>query len=266
MVVCLSTCISYLFLFAGFRFPGTKKSKYPTGGGTHTGISNFSAPINHAEGDSISKKMSNSSYEKFVAKYSYSATQTDELDLMKGVIIDVISKEADGWWQGKSPDGKIGWFPSNYVEAASESNANDTINSHSQSSHDSKPVLEVVKALYAFRSDNTEELSFELGDLFDIIGKPPSDPEWYEARNTDGKVGLIPRNYVETVPGATSAVMPEQSNYDDVVPDMMFGNNNNVPSQHEQVGLSSCWEGISPHSLNILIFCRIGHFFIRSLR
>lgn len=226
--------INVVFLFVGFRLTGTKKSKYPGSGVTHPGISNSSAPLNHADGDGNSKKMSNSSYEKFVAKYSYSATQPDELDLTKGVAIDVINKEADGWWQGKGPTGKIGWFPSNYVETALESNVSDSINStHFPSSHEAKPVLEVAKALYPFSTDNAEELTFELGDLFDIIGKPQSDPEWYEARNTDGKIGLIPRNYIETVPGATSASMPEQSNYDDVVPDMLFGNN--PPVQHEQV-------------------------------
>lgn len=174
--------------------------------------------------------MQQASAEKYVAKYSYSATQTDELDLVKGVVIDVISKEADGWWQGKNQEGKIGWFPSNYVEVSHEPNdltGGGVVSRHGNGNSDARPVLEVVRALYPFKSDNSEELSFETGDLFDIIGKPPSDPEWYEGRSAEGRVGLIPRNYIETVPGAALA-QPEASNYDDVTPDMIIGNNAHV--------------------------------------
>lgn len=58
-------------------------------------------------------------------------------------------------------------------------------------------VLDIVVALYSFNSNNDTELSFEKGDRLEIIDRPPSDPEWYKARNQKGQIGLVPRNYLQ---------------------------------------------------------------------
>ena len=58
-------------------------------------------------------------------------------------------------------------------------------------------VLDIVVALYSFTSTNDQELSFEKGDRLEILDRPPSDPEWYKARNNSGQIGLIPKNYVQ---------------------------------------------------------------------
>jgi hypothetical protein len=58
-------------------------------------------------------------------------------------------------------------------------------------------VLDIVVALYSFNSNNDTELSFEKGDRLEIIDRPPSDPEWFRARNQKGQIGLVPRNYVQ---------------------------------------------------------------------
>lgn len=47
-------------------------------------------------------------------KYNYKSQQQDELSLTKGTKISVLEKSDDGWWKGQL-DGKVGWFPSNYV-------------------------------------------------------------------------------------------------------------------------------------------------------
>lgn len=49
------------------------------------------------------------------ALYDYEATKDDELTLKEGDTVEVISKQADGWWEG-STGGRRGVFPSNYVE------------------------------------------------------------------------------------------------------------------------------------------------------
>lgn len=52
-------------------------------------------------------------------------------------------------------------------------------------------------ALYSFTSNNEAELSFEKGDRLEIVERPPSDPEWYRARDSRGQLGLVPRNYLQ---------------------------------------------------------------------
>ena len=133
---------------------------------------------------------------KAVARYKYASRRADELGLEKGEEIIVLEKEGDGWWRGKCGN-KEGWFPANYVEevkAAEPPPTNTPVVPVSK-----RPVICTVVALYSFESGNSEELPFQKGDLMDVIGQPPDDPEWWEARKQDGHHGLVPRNYVEVM-------------------------------------------------------------------
>jgi len=51
--------------------------------------------------------------------------------------------------------------------------------------------------IYSFAAQNNEELSFVKGERLEILDRPPADPDWYRARNTNGSIGLIPKNYVQ---------------------------------------------------------------------
>ena len=51
-------------------------------------------------------------------------------------------------------------------------------------------------ALYTFKAQNDTELSFGKGERLEVIDRPPSDPDWYKARNTSGQIGLVPKNYL----------------------------------------------------------------------
>ena len=139
-----------------------------------------------------------------IAKYAYNAQQRDELSLIKSDRVLVLEKSSDGWWKGCKDDGQTGWFPSNYV---CEEGDNNTYADPAYADRDSvsspHSVLETVTALYTYTSDNTEELSFNKGEELEIIEKPPED--WWRARNRLGETGLIPRNYVETVPSTAAA-------------------------------------------------------------
>ena len=125
-----------------------------------------------------------------VAKYRYVAKRDDELGLEKGDSLVVLEKEQDGWWRGRCGN-RIGWFPFNYVEELPPSSLVEQ--------RVEKAVICTVVALYPFNSGNPEELAFNKGDILEIIDQPQDDPDWWEARMTDGKTGLIPRNYVEQV-------------------------------------------------------------------
>jgi len=48
------------------------------------------------------------------AKYTFKATNNDELSFQKGDLVTITQQEEGGWWEG-TLDGKTGWFPSNYV-------------------------------------------------------------------------------------------------------------------------------------------------------
>lgn len=126
-----------------------------------------------------------------VVKYNYQAQQADELSLTKGTRILIVEKSNDGWWRGQSGN-NVGWFPSNYT---TEELDNNDENLHTYAMAES--VLDIVVALYAFNSNNDQELSFEKGDRLEIIDRPPSDPEWFKARNQQGQIGLVPRNYLQ---------------------------------------------------------------------
>lgn len=50
------------------------------------------------------------------ARYDFCARDRSELSLKEGDIIKILSKKGQqGWWRGEIY-GRIGWFPSNYVE------------------------------------------------------------------------------------------------------------------------------------------------------
>lgn len=130
--------------------------------------------------------------------YNYQAQQVDELALTKGETISVLEKSTDGWWRGKKKTGaeESGWFPSNYVKEIGTSGADSDSSLSRENGHE---VLEVCLTLYPFIRNNPEELSFDSNERLEIIEKPPADPDWWRARNARGEVGLVPRNYIQTV-------------------------------------------------------------------
>ena len=48
----------------------------------------------------------------------------DEISLMKGAIVTIMEKSPDGWWRGECGQGKVGWFPSNYVQELYDMHSN----------------------------------------------------------------------------------------------------------------------------------------------
>jgi hypothetical protein len=50
------------------------------------------------------------------ALYEYLPQEPTELSFKEGAQIEVYHMGEDGWWQGRTEDGKIGLFPSNFVQ------------------------------------------------------------------------------------------------------------------------------------------------------
>ncbi|OQR66962.1 hypothetical protein BIW11_13817 [Tropilaelaps mercedesae] len=62
-----------------------------------------------------------------IARFTFCATQDDELSLQEGQLIAVLETSPDGWWLGKEGDKakcrapiREGWFPASYVHAIRE--------------------------------------------------------------------------------------------------------------------------------------------------
>jgi len=121
-----------------------------------------------------------------VVKYNYQAQQLDELSLVKGARILILEKSGDGWWRGQYGN-KVGWFPSNYTQEEIE-------DAHTYCMAEN--VLDIMVALYTFKAQNDTELSFDKNERLEILDRPPSDPDWFKARNTSGQIGLVPKNYL----------------------------------------------------------------------
>ncbi|RXG68231.1 Cytoplasmic protein NCK1 [Armadillidium vulgare] len=168
-----------------------KKRVKKGGGGSKTLPSAGGTPTHTADSSAMQNNTSIDPADAIgwaVVKYNYIAQQIDELSLTKGTRVLIMEKSNDGWWRGHY-NGQVGWFPSNYtMEEAPEDDHTYTM---------AENVLDVVVALYSFTAQNEHELSFSKGERMEILDRPPSDPEWYRARNTQGLVGLIPKNYVQ---------------------------------------------------------------------
>ncbi|XP_067085350.1 cytoplasmic protein NCK2a [Osmerus mordax] len=153
-----------------------------------------------------------------VVKFVYTAEREDELTLAKGSRVVVMEKCSDGWWRG-SQGGRVGWFPSNYVqeEPAGEEPPRGGEGPGSAPGGGAAlanggaaggGVLHTVQTLYPFSSVTEEELNFEKGEVMEVVEKPENDPEWWRCRTSRGLVGLVPKNYVAVLSDGASKPLP----------------------------------------------------------
>ena len=136
-----------------------------------------------------------------IVKFNYTAQRTDELTLVKGERIMVMEKSSDGWWKGQREDSTTGWFPSNYVDEETVGEADNLLyctaaGADGSAGGSAADVPDLVLALYAFAGANAGELAFEKGEKLEVMRASEEDPDWWQARNSRGEMGLIPRNYV----------------------------------------------------------------------
>uniref|UniRef100_A0A8C4QZ88 NCK adaptor protein 1a n=1 Tax=Eptatretus burgeri TaxID=7764 RepID=A0A8C4QZ88_EPTBU len=136
-------------------------------------------------------------------RFNYTPEREDELSLIKNTRVTVLEKCSDGWWRGISGS-QNGWFPSNYVveefvSAGTSGSSGSTLCA----------VLHRVQALYHFTCSSEEELSFSKGEIMEVLEKPENDPEWWRCRKTDGRLGFVPRNYVQVLGSGRASPTPQ---------------------------------------------------------
>jgi len=97
-----------------------------------------------------------------------------------GQVLAVINDDDKEWWQGRTMDGVVGWFPAALVVPCSSGKAADQ---------------QVVEAMYDFVGKTNDELSLVRGDIIRILWA--SDDHWAKGeRLSDKRTGWFPTNIV----------------------------------------------------------------------
>uniref|UniRef100_A0A8V5H231 Uncharacterized protein n=1 Tax=Melopsittacus undulatus TaxID=13146 RepID=A0A8V5H231_MELUD len=124
---------------------------------------------------------------------SLSAAARRELTLQKGDIV-YIHKEVDRNWLEGEHHGRVGIFPSNYVEILPSTEVPKPIKA---------PTIQVLEygealALYSFRGELPVELSFRKGEHVCLARRV--DHNWYEGRiSGTSRQGIFPATYVQVL-------------------------------------------------------------------
>ncbi|KAF4798797.1 Vinexin [Turdus rufiventris] len=126
-------------------------------------------------------------------KFDFQAESPKELTLQKGDIV-YIHKEVDRNWLEGEHHGRVGIFPSNYVEILPPTEVPKPIKA---------PTLQVLEygealALYNFRGDLHVELSFRKGERICLVRRV--NEHWYEGRiSGTSRQGIFPATYVQVL-------------------------------------------------------------------
>ncbi|XP_017853855.1 intersectin-1 isoform X3 [Drosophila busckii] len=128
----------------------------------------------------------------------YEATSSEQLSLTRGQLIMIRKKTDSGWWEGelqaKGRRRQIGWFPATYVKVlqGGRNSGRNTPVSGSRIEM-TETILDKVIALYPYKAQNDDELSFDKDDIISVLGR--DEPEWWRGE-LNGLSGLFPSNYV----------------------------------------------------------------------
>jgi len=111
--------------------------------------------------------------------YAFEGDGPEDLSFGENLIIIANPSKSGGeWWYGTIiTSSKSGLFPKTYVEVVEPWKA---------------------KAIYAYTSDNSDELTFAEGDILSIVDR--SEEEWWKAEQ-GGVVFIVPAAYLEVVEG-----------------------------------------------------------------
>lgn len=160
------------------------------------------------------------------ATYPYKAQNEDELSFKEGDIITIVNKESPdpGWWQGEL-NGKIGFFPDNFVVLISNSDSQNSSKEDRKSVTKAFPETGAIKTVSVASQRKSLEHKPEKKDAdVNISNKSPPIPNKKPAVSIKkspsgsgaGILSEIKKKIVDVVDGTSSSkiVQKEQSDYE----------------------------------------------------
>ncbi|KAM9495947.1 intersectin-2a isoform 2-T3 [Clarias gariepinus] len=146
--------------------------------------SNYVKPKDTAKGGASVKKP-----EIAQVTSSCEAVTSEQLNLNPGQLILVLHKNSCGWWlgelQARGKKRQKGWFHSSNVRLL-EPNSGKTTPAP-------QPLCQVI-AMYDYKAANGDEVTFQKGQLINVLNK--DDSNWWKGE-INGVTGLFPTNYVK---------------------------------------------------------------------
>ncbi|NWU69051.1 SH319 protein, partial [Pterocles burchelli] len=143
-----------------------------------TGMNMF-AKKNKVEATSSLPENNRCSVEWCEALHDFTAETKDDLSFKKGDYIQILEQVDPEWYRGRLNE-KEGIFPAVFVQTCS-----GTLLGGKKGK---------AKALYDFRGENEDELSFKAGDT--ITELESVDKDWMSGE-IQGKSGIFPKNFVQ---------------------------------------------------------------------
>ncbi|KAJ7712427.1 ras guanine nucleotide exchange factor domain-containing protein [Mycena metata] len=161
------------------------------------------------------------------ALYDYEAQDASALSFRQNDIIEVLTQQPSGWWDGLLGDER-GWFPSNYVTVISDEEAELAFSSSEQSNlsnsandfgADNASVLDMSHAMMrGSQAENEEWLDAEIDGLQggleglanEALSRPPESSDfWMPDMTSDGQI-----YYVNTRTGQHARDLPNEGDGD----------------------------------------------------
>ncbi|KAG1660804.1 Dynamin-binding protein [Nymphon striatum] len=138
------------------------------------------------------------------ALFNFNAQFSDELSFTSGEII-ILHRYVDSQWMEGEIEGKYGLVPCDYIDVIVDcpggsqflcdnildDNADDAI-------YTNLPDGSMACVLYDFYAQTDEDLTLLKGESITLLRQVNN--EWYQAKNSGGRIGLCPKNYVEISP------------------------------------------------------------------
>ncbi|KAG6910697.1 hypothetical protein DXG01_008741 [Tephrocybe rancida] len=155
------------------------------------------------------------------ALYDYEAQDTSSLSFARGDIIEVLTQQPTGWWDGLLGDER-GWFPSNYVEVISDEEAELAFSASDSSGPETSmsttladsSTLDMSQALLQGMSQEANEdwLENEISPpsnptVHSATSAQPSSDFWQPAVTPGGQIF-----YINTQTGEHADEIPEEPN------------------------------------------------------